>query len=144
MPTYQYACTVADCGHEFERVQSFSDNTLTECPECSGRLRKVWGSIGVVFKGSGFYRNDSRAGKDSGKDSGKDKADSAAKSDSTGAKSESGKSDASKAKENAGSASAAKQDSGTPTSTSSAGSARSSARSSSGSSPGKATSSPAA
>jgi len=140
VPTYQYACTVADCGHEFERVQSFSDSTLTECPECSGRLRKVWGSIGVVFKGSGFYRNDSRAGKDSGKD----KADSTAKSDSTGAKSESGKSDASKAKENAGSASAAKQDSGTPTSTSSAGSARSSARSSPGSSPGKATSSPAA
>lgn len=60
MPTYQYACTVPECGHQFERVQTFSDNALTECPECSGRLRKVWGSIGVVFKGSGFYRNDSR------------------------------------------------------------------------------------
>lgn len=60
MPTYQYACTVADCGHEFDTVQTFSDTALTECPECSGRLRKVWGSIGVVFKGSGFYRNDSR------------------------------------------------------------------------------------
>lgn len=61
MPTYQYACTVPECGHEFERVQAFSDNALTECPECAGRLRKVWGSIGVVFKGSGFYRNDSRS-----------------------------------------------------------------------------------
>jgi putative FmdB family regulatory protein len=60
VPTYQYACTVADCGHEFDTVQTFSDTALTECPECSGRLRKVWGSIGVVFKGSGFYRNDSR------------------------------------------------------------------------------------
>ena len=62
MPTYQYACTVASCGHEFDTVQAFSDNALTQCPECSGRLRKVWGSIGVVFKGSGFYRNDSREG----------------------------------------------------------------------------------
>lgn len=60
MPTYQYACTVASCGHAFDRVQAFSDDALTQCPECSGRLRKVWGSIGVVFKGSGFYRNDSR------------------------------------------------------------------------------------
>jgi len=60
VPTYQYACTVATCGHQFDTVQAFSDNALTECPQCAGRLRKVWGSIGVVFKGSGFYRNDSR------------------------------------------------------------------------------------
>lgn len=59
MPTYQYACTA--CDHRFEQVQSFSDPTLTECPECSGRLRKLYGSVGVVFKGSGFYRTDSRA-----------------------------------------------------------------------------------
>ncbi|HEX4361948.1 MAG TPA: FmdB family zinc ribbon protein [Pseudonocardia sp.] len=60
MPTYQYACTA--CGHRFEAVQAFSDATLTECPECAGRLRKVFSSVGIVFKGSGFYRTDSRAG----------------------------------------------------------------------------------
>ena len=59
MPTYQYACTA--CGHRFEAVQSFSDASLTECPECAGKLRKLFGSVGVVFKGSGFYRTDSRA-----------------------------------------------------------------------------------
>lgn len=64
MPTYQYACK--DCGGEIERVQSFSDPSLTECPTCGGRLRKVYGSVGVVFKGSGFYRTDSRSGSDAG------------------------------------------------------------------------------
>ena len=59
MPTYQYACT--DCGHRFEAVQAFTDDSLTTCPECGGKLRKVYGSVGVVFKGSGFYRTDSRA-----------------------------------------------------------------------------------
>ena len=58
MPTYQYACT--ECGHEFEAVQSFTDDALTECPACGGRLRKVFNAVGIVFKGSGFYRNDSR------------------------------------------------------------------------------------
>ena len=58
MPTYQYACT--ECGHAFEQFQSFSDDALTVCPECEGRLRKVFNAVGVVFKGSGFYRNDSR------------------------------------------------------------------------------------
>ena len=65
MPTYSYACTV--CGHAFYIQQSFSDSSLTVCPECDGRLRKVFSSVGVVFKGSGFYRNDARAG--SGKSS---------------------------------------------------------------------------
>lgn len=60
MPTYAYACTA--CGHAFETVQSFSDDSLSVCPECDGRLRKVFSSVGVVFKGSGFYRNDARAG----------------------------------------------------------------------------------
>ena len=60
MPTYQYACT--ECGHAFEQVQSFSDDALTVCPVCSGRLRKVFNAVGVVFKGSGFYRTDSRSG----------------------------------------------------------------------------------
>jgi putative FmdB family regulatory protein len=60
VPTYQYACT--ECGEQLEAVQSFSDPALTECPACQGKLRKVFSSVGVVFKGSGFYRNDSRAG----------------------------------------------------------------------------------
>ena len=64
MPTYQYSCT--DCGHFFEAVQSFSDDSLTVCPQCEGRLRKVFNAVGVVFKGSGFYRNDSRPGSGSG------------------------------------------------------------------------------
>ncbi|WP_405427505.1 FmdB family zinc ribbon protein [Micromonospora sp. NBC_00617] len=59
VPTYQYACTA--CGHQLEAVQSFSDEPLTECPACQGRLRKVFNSVGIVFKGSGFYRTDSRA-----------------------------------------------------------------------------------
>ncbi|MBN6192484.1 MULTISPECIES: FmdB family zinc ribbon protein [Microbacterium] len=60
MPTYAYACTT--CGHQFDAVQSFSDDALTVCPECGGPLRKQYGSIGVTFNGSGFYRTDSRAG----------------------------------------------------------------------------------
>jgi putative FmdB family regulatory protein len=59
MPTYAYACK--QCGHRFDAVQSFADPTLTECPECGGPLRKEYGSIGVTFNGSGFYRTDSRA-----------------------------------------------------------------------------------
>ncbi len=60
MPTYQYSCT--ECGEQLEVVQSFSDPALTVCPACQGRLRKVFNSVGIVFKGSGFYRNDSRSG----------------------------------------------------------------------------------
>lgn len=59
MPTYQYACT--DCDHAFEQVQSFTEDSLTTCPQCEGRLRKVFNAVGVVFKGSGFYRTDNRA-----------------------------------------------------------------------------------
>lgn len=60
MPTYAYACST--CGHRFDAVQSFSDASLTVCPECGGALRKQYGSIGVTFNGSGFYRTDSRSG----------------------------------------------------------------------------------
>ena len=68
MPTYAYTCTA--CGHAFDIHQSFSDDALTVCPECSGRLRKVFSSVGVTFKGSGFYRTDSRSGSaDSGSSS---------------------------------------------------------------------------
>jgi putative FmdB family regulatory protein len=59
VPTYAYTCT--ECGHAFDIHQSFSDAALTECPACGGKLRKVFSSVGVVFKGSGFYRNDSRS-----------------------------------------------------------------------------------
>ncbi|HEX3828507.1 MAG TPA: FmdB family zinc ribbon protein [Sporichthyaceae bacterium] len=105
MPTYQYACT--KCGHELEAVQKFTDDPLTECPDCSGRLRKVFSAVGVVFKGSGFYRTDSRA-KSSAGESGSD-SKSTPKSDggkSEGSKSEGGKSDG------GGSTSATKSDSG--------------------------------
>ncbi len=60
VPTYQYACTNSEGKHEFEVVQSFTDAPVSECPECGAPVRKVYGSIGVVFKGSGFYRTDSR------------------------------------------------------------------------------------
>lgn len=59
MPTYSYACT--QCDNKFDITQSFSDDALTVCPECNGRLRKLFNSVGIVFKGSGFYRTDSRS-----------------------------------------------------------------------------------
>ncbi len=103
MPTYSYACT--ECDNRFDEVQSFSDNALTTCPKCSGRLRKLFGNVGVVFKGSGFYRNDSREtakssssssastnGSSSGSESSKSSSD---KSDSTSSSSASSSSDSS-------------------------------------------------
>ena len=79
MPTYAYACK--SCGHRFDAVQAFTDPTLTECPECGGPLRKQYGSIGVTFNGSGFYRTDSR--------SGEGKSTSAKSSDASGSSSKS-------------------------------------------------------
>ncbi|KTS60154.1 FmdB family transcriptional regulator [Microbacterium testaceum] len=79
MPTYSYACK--QCGHRFDAVQSFSDAALTECPECGGDLRKQYGSIGVTFNGSGFYRTDSRSSSSSSSGS----ASSSGSSSSTGA-----------------------------------------------------------
>ncbi|MDF3293841.1 FmdB family zinc ribbon protein [Streptomyces silvisoli] len=78
MPTYQYQCT--ECGEPLEAVQKFSDPALTECPSCQGRLRKVFSAVGVVFKGSGFYRTDSR---------GSSSSSSPAKSSSTSSESKS-------------------------------------------------------
>lgn len=60
MPTYEYRCK--DCGHQFDAYQSFSDDPLTECPECGGLVKKVFGNVGIAFKGSGFYKTDSRSG----------------------------------------------------------------------------------
>jgi putative FmdB family regulatory protein len=78
VPTYQYSCT--DCGHFFEAVQSFSDDSLTVCPVCEGKLRKVFNAVGVVFKGSGFYRNDSRSPQKSGAEGGSSGSSSGEKS----------------------------------------------------------------
>ena len=80
MPTYQYRCTA--CGHDLEATQKFSDPSLTECPNCGGPLRKVFNAVGVVFKGSGFYRTDSRkAGANGGNGSGSSDSGSEKKSD---------------------------------------------------------------
>jgi len=81
VPTYQYSCT--DCGHFFEAVQSFSDDSLTVCPECEGKLRKVFNAVGVVFKGSGFYRNDSRGSTSSTSPAASETASTPAKTEST-------------------------------------------------------------
>lgn len=78
MPTYQYACT--DCGEQLEVVQKFTDDALTVCPACDGRLRKVFSAVGVVFKGSGFYRTDSRAAANGSSNGASSKASSEASS----------------------------------------------------------------
>ena len=102
MPTYSYACI--ECDNKFDMVQAFSDDALTECPKCDGRLRKLFGKVGVVFKGSGFYRTDSReAAKSSSNGSSKSSessgssssSDSSGSSGSTEKKSDSAKSDSS-------------------------------------------------
>ncbi|TRW82168.1 FmdB family transcriptional regulator [Mycolicibacterium sp. 018/SC-01/001] len=96
MPTYSYACT--ECDNKFDVVQAFTDDSLTECPQCHGRLRKVFGKVGVVFKGSGFYRTDSResgksssssssaktTGSDSGSSGSSDSSSSSSSSSSSG------------------------------------------------------------
>jgi putative FmdB family regulatory protein len=97
VPTYQYACT--ECGEHLEVVQSFSDPALTVCPACEGKLRKVFNSVGIVFKGSGFYRNDSRpapagAEKSNGASSSAESSDSS-KSDTSSAASTSSSSSSS-------------------------------------------------
>ncbi|MFD7794121.1 FmdB family zinc ribbon protein [Streptomyces sp. NPDC059759] len=80
MPTYQYQCT--ECGEGLEAVQKFTDDALTECPNCGGRLKKVFSAVGIVFKGSGFYRNDSRGSSSSSSPATKPSTSTAASSDS--------------------------------------------------------------
>ncbi len=99
MPTYQYACT--ECGEPLEVVQSFTDDALTECPSCGGRLKKLYGAVGIVFKGSGFYRTDSRGkpaasepAASSGVASSNGSSDSGSASSSGGSGSDTGKSSA--------------------------------------------------
>ena len=96
MPTYQYTCT--ECGEPVEAVQKFTDAPLTVCAACGGRLRKVFSPVGIVFKGSGFYRTDSRNGSGSAATAGKDKQsdDSSAKTPSTESASSNGSGSADK------------------------------------------------
>lgn len=90
MPTYQYQCT--ECGEGLEAVQKFTDDALTECPACNGRLKKVFSAVGIVFKGSGFYRNDSR-GSSSSSSPAKSATTSGTTSSSDSSSSSSGSSD---------------------------------------------------
>jgi len=90
VPTYQYQCT--ECGEGLEAVQKFSDDALTECPSCNGRLKKVFSAVGIVFKGSGFYRNDSR-GSSSSSSPAKTAASSGTASSSDSSSSSSGSSE---------------------------------------------------
>lgn len=108
MPTYSYACT--ECDNRFDAVQAFSDDALTTCPKCSGRLRKLFGKVGVVFKGSGFYRNDSR---DAAKSTSSSSAAAPAKSESS---STSSSSDSSSTAAAGSSSSSASSSSGSSTS----------------------------
>ncbi|MEE3849126.1 FmdB family zinc ribbon protein [Gordonia sp. LSe1-13] len=90
MPTYSYACT--ECDNKFDIVQSFSDDSLSECPECTGRLRKLFNSVGIVFKGSGFYRTDSRSSSSSSESS----SSNSSESSSSGSSESSSKTDSKK------------------------------------------------
>jgi putative FmdB family regulatory protein len=92
MPTYEYRCR--DCGYDFEAVQAFSDDALTECPQCHGSLRKIFGNIGVTFKGSGFYKTDhggrSKGNGSSSESSSSSDSSSSSSSESSSSSSESG------------------------------------------------------
>nr|WP_082618050.1 FmdB family zinc ribbon protein [Oerskovia sp. Root22] len=114
MPTYAYTCTA--CGHAFDIHQAFTDDALTVCPECGGRLRKVFSSVGVTFKGSGFYRTDSRSSKSSSMGAG-----SASTAPSAGSKSSDSSSSGSSSSGSTGTSSS----SGTSGSSSSSGSSAS-------------------
>ncbi len=87
MPTYQYQCT--ECGEGLEAVQKFTDDALTECPSCQGRLKKVFSAVGIVFKGSGFYRNDSRGSSSSSSPASSKSSSSSSESKSTSSSSDS-------------------------------------------------------
>ncbi|MFI1251798.1 FmdB family transcriptional regulator [Streptomyces anulatus] len=114
MPTYQYQCT--ECGEGLEAVQKFTDDALTVCPSCDGRLKKVFSAVGIVFKGSGFYRNDSRGSSSSSTPaSAASKASDSASSSSSGSdtKASASSSSSSSAASSSSSASAPASSSGT-------------------------------
>ncbi|WP_353370584.1 FmdB family zinc ribbon protein [Mycobacterium sp.] len=110
MPTYSYACT--ECSNRFDAVQAFSDAALTTCPECNGRLRKLFGNVGVVFKGSGFYRTDSR---ESAKSSARSSANG---SESNGSASNSESTSSSSSEKSSSTSSSSSSDSNSSSSTS--------------------------
>ncbi|MCZ2819064.1 FmdB family transcriptional regulator [Modestobacter sp. VKM Ac-2977] len=118
MPTYQYVCTNPEVKHEFEVVQSFTDPAVATCTECEAPVRKVYGSVGVVFKGSGFYRTDSRksegasTGSGGAKDSGGSKESSSSSKDSGGTKESSGSKDSSSKASSTASSSSSSSSSG--------------------------------
>lgn len=120
MPTYQYSCT--ECGERIEAVQKFTDEPLQVCSACGGKLRKVFSAVGIVFKGSGFYRNDSRSGS---KDKALNGSGSSSDAKKDGGSADSGSSDSKKAE---------KADAGSSSSSSSSSSNGSSSSASSGSS----------
>ncbi|ANS65843.1 hypothetical protein SLINC_3619 [Streptomyces lincolnensis] len=105
MPTYQYQCT--ECGEGLEAVQKFTDDALTECPSCDGRLKKVFSAVGIVFKGSGFYRNDSRGSSSSSAPASSAPAKSSTSSSSSESKSSSSDSKSSSTSSGSSSSSAA-------------------------------------
>ncbi|MFJ1801801.1 FmdB family zinc ribbon protein [Streptomyces sp. NPDC088180] len=114
MPTYQYQCT--ECGEGLEAVQKFTDDALTVCPSCDGRLKKVFSAVGIVFKGSGFYRNDSRGSSSSSTpaSTGAKSSDSASSSSSgSDTKASASSSSSSSASSSSSSASAPASSSGT-------------------------------
>jgi putative FmdB family regulatory protein len=115
VPTYQYACKETACGHRFEAVQSFSDEPIAACPVCEGQVRKVFSTVGIVFKGSGFYRTDSRENakstngsspkESSSNGSGEKKSEAASSSSSTESSGSSSSGSAAKASTSSGSSS---------------------------------------
>ncbi|MFG2345110.1 FmdB family zinc ribbon protein [Streptomyces phaeochromogenes] len=117
MPTYQYQCT--ECGEGLEAVQKFTDDALTVCPSCDGRLKKVFSAVGIVFKGSGFYRNDSRGSSSS--------SSPAPASKSSGGSSDSKSSTSSDSSSSSGSKSSSDSKSGSKSSSSSSSSGSSNA-----------------
>ena len=118
MPTYEYRCK--DCGEHLEVVQAFTDDPLTECPACHGTLRKVFGNIGITFKGSGFYKTDSRAKSSAGKSGSKPSESTSSDSKSSESKSSESSGDSSSTKSD--SKSESKKDSGPSSSSGSSGS----------------------
>ena len=100
MPTYQYQCT--ECGEGLEAVQKFTDDALTVCPNCQGRLKKVFSAVGIVFKGSGFYRNDSRGSSSSSSPASAKSSSSSSSSSTTDSKPSSDAKPASDSKPSAG------------------------------------------
>ncbi|WP_327696912.1 MULTISPECIES: FmdB family zinc ribbon protein [unclassified Streptomyces] len=114
MPTYQYQCT--ECAEGLEAVQKFTDDALTECPSCGGRLKKVFSAVGIVFKGSGFYRNDSRGSSSSSAPA----ASKPSTSSSTSSSSDSSSSSSSSSSSGSSSSSSSSSGSSSSSSTSSA------------------------